>query len=272
MKKVAWLTDPHINKLKNKEFFELTTKILSHQPDVIFLTGDISEAPTLLEHLSKLEACLQLPIYFVLGNHDYHFANIEWVHEQIKNLCSKNKNLIWLTQKDYIQSSEGVAIVGHENWYDMSLGTAENFPILFQLDWSLIHDFNQLKKNHKKIKLTKHIAKKSTQEIIKNLDLAFSKNHTVHLLTHVPPWKEHYTGTIIDQGNQWLWLPYNVNHHLGQKLEELMSSFFPDKKLEVYSGHVHPKKMVKGKIQDNINFHIGIGASDSLNLEKILFI
>ena len=53
---------------------------LAREPfDALAISGDISEAPSLREHLGLLESYVRRPIYFVLGNHDFYRGSFEQV-------------------------------------------------------------------------------------------------------------------------------------------------------------------------------------------------
>ena len=70
MKRVVWLSDIHLNFLNPKERETFFSSILEQNPDALFITGDIAEAPTLEPLLMEMNQSIQRPVYFVLGNHD----------------------------------------------------------------------------------------------------------------------------------------------------------------------------------------------------------
>ena len=75
--RAAWTTDIHLNFLKEKRRKVFFREISAQNPDMVFITGDIAEAPTLSFHLQEMAECIQKPLYFVLGNHDYYYGSIE---------------------------------------------------------------------------------------------------------------------------------------------------------------------------------------------------
>jgi len=75
MTRAVWLTDIHINFLKPVQLEKFYQLITDSQPDCILISGDIGEAPRLKYYLQQLESRLPVPIYFVLGNHDYYGAS-----------------------------------------------------------------------------------------------------------------------------------------------------------------------------------------------------
>ncbi len=67
----AWATDIHLNFVDERHRFSFAESVLSHNPDILLLGGDLAEAETVVSYLQELEDWIQKPIYFVLGNHDY---------------------------------------------------------------------------------------------------------------------------------------------------------------------------------------------------------
>src|SRR4051812_23762211 len=72
MMRLAWATDVHLNFVSGPQIAAFAQALVAGEPDAVVLSGDIAEAPTLREHLLAVEAVVQRPLYFVLGNHDYY--------------------------------------------------------------------------------------------------------------------------------------------------------------------------------------------------------
>ena len=71
MATLIWLTDVHLNFVEECQRDQFYDSVRSAGCDGVLLTGDIAEAPSIERTLIELEIELDLPIYFVLGNHDY---------------------------------------------------------------------------------------------------------------------------------------------------------------------------------------------------------
>ena len=54
MKKIAWLTDIHLNFLPEGAVNEFLTRVLDDDPDMVLITGDIAEADCLPLYLRAL--------------------------------------------------------------------------------------------------------------------------------------------------------------------------------------------------------------------------
>src|SRR5271169_3595189 len=95
--KFLWFSDTHLDQVLPWSLTKFIVSVVKEKPDGIFLTGDISNGGLIYWHLKFLASFIKCPIYFVLGNHDYHFSSIEKVHDKIRKLCKEYPNLIWMT-------------------------------------------------------------------------------------------------------------------------------------------------------------------------------
>lgn len=233
--KYLWYTDTHLDKLTPWTKFKFISHIVKEKPKGIFLTGDISNGFMTGFDLGLLARWADCPIYFVLGNHDYHFSSIQRTHDKIRNLCAKHKNLIWMTESDVVSLSPEVGLIGVEGWYDADVGDPKY--LRWTIDWALTSDFRKLSSMNKRVEAFRQLADNSAKLITHKLEKAFEKDFkTVYILTHFPPWKEatRDVGTLMEK----FWLPYNVNLRLGKAIEACMV----DRKRRhatVLAGHTH---------------------------------
>jgi predicted MPP superfamily phosphohydrolase len=92
----AWLTDIHLNFIDDfarKKFYQ---EIVNTQCDGVLISGDIAEAPSLVDILNEMASYINKPIYFILGNHDYYKGQINEVREAMTILTKENNKLFWL--------------------------------------------------------------------------------------------------------------------------------------------------------------------------------
>jgi len=187
-----------------------------------------------------ISAIANCPIYFVLGNHDYHFSDIKKLHNKIHNLCQRYPNLIWISETGPIKLSKKVAIIGVDGWYDADSGNPDFLK--FTPDWLLIKDFRSLPSMDARIEKWREIAKASAVSAEIKLQEAIDAGYKrIYLLTHVPPWKEatRDVGTFLEK----FWLPYNTNLTLGRKIKQVMSNHNKIR-LTVLSGHTHEQSII----------------------------
>lgn len=266
MKRITWITDTHFDKFDGVQFERALWELKLSQPDYVFHTGDISEAPSLIEHLERLQSAVNCPVYFVLGNHDLYYGSTAAVHNNVREMCSTNKNLVWLTDVPSVQLNDSNVIVGHDGWYDASKGWTSKHSIVYRPDWHLIHDFSKLRDGTRRLNRTKEVAFNSAITTTDKIRHAFEKGSRVHFLTHVPPWAEPFK--LIDVVTSWFWSPYNVSTIMGQTLEKLMAQH-PERELIVYCGHVHVKETITAKIKHNVSMKIGAPFVEGLKFAQM---
>ena len=183
--RLAWATDIHLNFVSEDAVHSFCQSILSEQPDALCLTGDIAEGCDIIQWLEFLEAHLTLPIYFVLGNHDYYHASIALVRQQISQLDASIHHINWLGDGKAIALSQNTALIGHGGWGDARAGDFMSTPIRIN-DHRLIEELSNLPREilmHKLRDLGSEAASTLNQALNKVLPWA---NHIL-ILTHVPP-------------------------------------------------------------------------------------
>lgn len=233
--KYLWFTDTHFDKVPPWSLAKFLLHLVKENPKGIFLTGDVSNGILTPLHLKMLATFVKCPIYFVLGNHDYHLSSIEKTHAKVRELCKQYPNLVWMTDAGVVHLNEEVALIGTEGWYDATNGKPEYLQ--FTLDWMLTEDFRKLPDMKARIEAWRTLADKSAYDLVDKLEKAIEQGYkNIYVLTHFPPWKEatRDVGTVLEQ----FWLPYNVNIRLGNALELAMADH-KKKHLTVLSGHTH---------------------------------
>lgn len=248
-KKYLRFTDLHLNLVWPLSVHLLVRHINKEDPEAVFLTGDISSGPLLEFHLKQLARGVKCPIYFVLGNHDYHKRSIEGTHADVRRICATHSNMHWMTDEDVISLNDEVALVGTEGWYDAEVG--DPGWIRYTSDWFLMPDLLFLDNMDQRIERFRDMAKKSAQLIGARIEKALETHKDVFVLTHVPPWTEctRDRGTFFEN----FWLPYNTNTIMGQTIEAVMQDR-KKKHCTVLAGHTHTETWVR--VRRNIECHV----------------
>lgn len=232
MRRLVWLSDTHLNVLpkswRNKLF---VAKIKRAKPDCVLVTGDITTGRVLERDISWLsEAFREQEVLFVMGNHDYYHRGFSEVDESVCELVKHLPNVKWLSKSGVISLSETTAIVGHEGWYDASLGDPSLLRYTF--DWRYIDELKSLSSLSDRISVFIERATRSARMLESSLVSALQTHDVVYVATHFPPWPErnlHF---------QRFWLPYNTNAVMGKMIENVARQFL-DKKIVVLAGHTH---------------------------------
>jgi predicted phosphohydrolase len=249
--KMVWATDLHLNMLKpfDLRLRAFATKILSHKPTIVVITGDISEAETIEEHLLALEKELKgIEILFNLGNHDFYGGSIKHTRELIKSTFSPSSTTRYLPGCGVITLSENAgrtALIGHDGWYDGDYPYVGAFhkSALDMNDFFCIKELNpSYRKTSDRAFIYKEIqrlSKEGADYFETYLTEALKTHNKVYLATHVPPFQENSRGpdgkiSGID------WMPCFSSRVIGEKLIEIMTrSENLNKELIVLCGHTH---------------------------------
>ena len=120
--KLAWLTDIHLNFIDENARQKFYKEIIDTRCEGILITGDIAEAPCLIDILNEMANCINKPIYFVLGNHDYYRGQINEVRNAMTALTNKQKNLFWLPASGMHKLDNDTILIGQDGWADGRLG------------------------------------------------------------------------------------------------------------------------------------------------------
>jgi predicted MPP superfamily phosphohydrolase len=238
----------------------------------LLVGGDIAESTTLVNWLQVLEAQLEVPVYFVLGNHDFYGSDIETVSEAVSGLQAEN--LRYLPSSGPVRLSSNVSLVGHGGWGDCRIGDLEDFAVL--TDYFAIHDLRRtIDENAFKagefwrtelIRKLNDLGEKAAEVLRPQLIEAAENSDTVLVLTHVPPFREAcwHDGAISEDR----FLPGFTCIALGDLLKSVAGQF-SDTRFEVLCGHTHGSG--SARILPNMNAHTGFGDYGQLCLVVLKF-
>ena len=247
MNTYAWLSDTHFNFVKEDVFSGLCSQICASQAQGIWLTGDIAESKDVEKHLLALHVQTKLPIYFVLGNHDYYGSSIKEVHQKITYLHKEHAQLYWLDETQPIWLSKEQVLIGVGGWGDAKAGDFMGTPIRIN-DHRLIQELSQLPRLELQKKL-RVLGEQMAQRLHEKL-LQSAKAKRICVLTHVPPFVDAcwHNGNVGD-GN---WTPDFVCVSVGEVLRSFAQSH-RDISIQVLCGHGHSRGIAQ--IAHNLTVH-----------------
>ena len=232
MSKIAWATDIHLDHISQKEapYQNWVESIKSSQCESLLLTGDIATAPTLDDWLQRVSVDIQIPIYFVLGNHDYYHGSINEVRTALG--LSKHPNLHWLGKGEVTRLSDSTSLVGHGGWGDTRVGDFFTTNIRVN-DHRLIEELSNIERTHLKRKLLS-LGTEAAENIKNALKSASTQINII--ATHVPPFRSStwYNGRYGDIE----WMPDFCCGAVGEMLLEHAKEN-PEQQFIVYCGHTH---------------------------------
>jgi 3',5'-cyclic AMP phosphodiesterase CpdA len=216
-------------------------------PDMILITGDIAESDTIEGLLSSFAEGVgdDIPVAFVLGNHDHYRGSIAGVHKTMRGL--RAPNLIWMDDQYLVDIGHGIAMVGQYAWYDGGFGNPMGSQVLLY-DFSAVRELRERFNQHKWIyeadrggrnrllaKL-RSLAADAAEIARRKIVLALSTHDKVLLITHVAPFSgaSWHEGEISNPD----WLPWFSCKAMGRMLERVADDY-PDKQILVLCGHSH---------------------------------
>jgi 3',5'-cyclic AMP phosphodiesterase CpdA len=188
-----------------------------------------------LTWIELLDDLLQLPLYFVLGNHDFYGGSIAKVRAEVAKLQAERQNLQYLTlAEEPIKLASGVALVGDDGWADGRLGKYETSYVMMN-DYRLIAELARLTKETRWYKL-QELGDQAAAHVRRVLTAAIELYPQIILATHVPPLREAcwHEGQLSDDE----WLPHFTCKAVGDVILEIMRAA-PKRQLTVYCGHTH---------------------------------
>jgi predicted phosphodiesterase len=263
MKRLIWLTDLHLDHVQPPErISSFLERLRAHQPDHLLIGGDVGESSTAIPFLQEIAEAVEVPCYFVLGNHDYYRGSVERLRTRAALVNRETPDLIWLPSAGIVPLTDQVALVGHGCWSDARLGNYEGSTVLLT-DYMLIEDLRGLEHTARG-KLLRELGTEAAEYFREVLPEALGAFSRVFVLTHVPPFHEvcRHEGELADDN----WLPHFSCGAVGEALVEIMR-FRPGRRLVVLSGHTHDAATVE--ILPNLTAHAGKASYGALEIQGI---
>lgn len=241
--KLIWCSDIHLNFLRNfDDRNDFYTCIKEADGDAVIVSGDIAESHNVVPLLKEMCDTTRLPVFFVLGNHDYYGSNIASVKRSLRHFS-------YLPRENYVALSESTALLGVDGWGDCRNGDYDNSRLTMS-DWLHIED---LKKGHlhgmDKLKtVLQYLADKDARALKRKTLKAIKEGFKrIIIITHVPPFEEaslHAGRKSTPDG-----LPFFSSQILGSTILPIAKKN-PGVDFLWLSGHTHSR--VKYKACDNM--------------------
>jgi Icc protein len=262
-KRLVWVTDPHLNHVALPAWQRWIDKISSCAGDALLITGDISEGDDVVFQLRRVAEAVELPIYLVLGNHDFYQSSIGKTRAEVIAACREDPRLHYLTDCRPVTLAGGVYLVGDDGWGDATIGDYEHSPIRLN-DFALIEDFSQSDPaNWKSMLIEQGTA--SGQRLAEKLASLPADAKQVLIPTHVPPFREScwYEGQTTDDN----WAPFFVCGRVGDALSNAATSR-PNVKFTVLCGHTHNEGVAQ--MRDNLIVYTGAAQYGAPDVEATI--
>ena len=261
--RLGWLTDIHLNFLRPGQRPEFYSKLGEEKLDAIMLGGDIGHANSVTRFLTEMANELRIPIYFVLGNHDFYDGSIAAGRENVAREAAASPWLHWLPASGVIPLTADIALVGHDSWADGRLGDFFRSEVMLN-DYVKIAELVSPRKTQRYAKL--NALGDEAAEFLENRVLeALAQFRNLIVLTHVPPFREAcwHEGKISDDDH----LPHFACRVVGERLAEIMRRHL-DCTMTVFCGHTHSPGFAR--ILDNLAVHTGGAEYGAPALQRVL--
>ena len=189
--RVAWATDVHLDFVRHKKdartFYDQLTDI-----DALVITGDITNGQP-ARFLRAVVDVAKVPVYFVLGNHDYYNSSILKIREEVRELCDVSGymgEIFYLPNlKQPIPLSDKIGLIGVDGWAD---GRACDFfkSNVWLHDYTRISEISVSGGNRRKVfEKIRDLGNAEARLLTRKLLDAFTQYQTVVIATHIPPWR-----------------------------------------------------------------------------------
>lgn len=232
--RVAWATDIHLNFPSEDTRGAFYESFRAAGAEAAVVTGDIADAPTLVDRLREMGDALPCPLYFVLGNHDFYRSDVETMRAAAHALARAHPRLRYLTASDPVVLGPRAALVGHDGWAD---GRAGDFlrSRVFLNDYRFIADLVTHDPRERLARLQR-LARDAADTLAAAAARALDERPHVFVATHVPPFREAcwHEGELSDDQ----WAPHFTSVVMGDALRAVMAAR-PDRTMEVLCGHTH---------------------------------
>jgi Icc protein len=246
--RVAWATDLHLNFVEPAAADRLCARIREAGAEAVLLGGDTAEAGSLVAWIRFLDARLDVPVHFVLGNHDYYGGDIASVREAARSL--RSETLGWLPEAGVVPLTGTTALVGHGGWGDARLGDFAGTEVILN-DYVVIADLRDVGQPPGRHALhllggwenkaalgrkLRELGDEAAAILRPSLETALESHPEVLVLTHVPPLAEAcwHDGKVSNDD----WLPGFTCGAIGALLLEAAETR-PDRRITVLCGHTH---------------------------------
>jgi UDP-2,3-diacylglucosamine pyrophosphatase LpxH len=263
MSRIVWITDAHLNFCNAGQIDDFLELVRREHPAAVLLGGDIGEAQSVVDYLTRMACAWPLPVYFVLGNHDFYYGSIHTVREQVDTFARQNPSFRYLTTNGVVELTPRVGLVGHDGWADGRIGSYVSSVVMMN-DYKLITELANFSKFDRWQRL-QQLGDEAADHIARVLPDALERFAHVYLLTHVPPVREAcwYQGQISDDQ----WAPHFTCQAMGETIRRIMRKR-PDRRLTVLCGHTHSEGF--HQMLPNVEIHTGAANYGQPGITRIM--
>jgi predicted phosphodiesterase len=233
----AWASDVHLDHCSDVNALAFLKQVQT--VDHLVVTGDISTASRLLQHLDDMRVMVP-KLSFVLGNHDYYGSYVDKVQQATRLWATKHApDVTYLDASAAVDLGDGAWLVGVDGYADGRAGDLFASTVWLN-DYVFCKTFTgctPARRTDLQRVLQQLAAESVTKLTSKLLDLFGERTpRAVYVATHAPPWDaaHWYNGNKGDMH----WAPHFVNVALGREIEA-WAKRHASTEFTVVCGHTH---------------------------------
>lgn len=235
--KLIWCSDIHLNFLNLGLRIDFYNKITEAKGNAVVISGDIAESHNVVPLLEEMQNVIKIPIYFVLGNHDFYGSSVKAVKRSVRPFG-------YLGVLGLAPLTENTVVLGVDGWGDCRNGDFKNSRLTMS-DWFYIddlkdvyHEYNLFGRDMLKRTLQK-LADSDARKLKRKVLRAIAEGYTkLIIVTHVPPFEEvciHAGKKSTPDG-----LPFFSSKILGTTILPIAQKY-PEIDFLWLSGHTHSR-------------------------------
>ena len=261
---LAWMTDLHLDFVDETDRAALAAEVVAARADGVVITGDIATAADVLETIDELAQAVHVPLWFVLGNHDFYGAAIADVRARAAASTALGGPQ-WLEASGAARLGPRTALVGVDGWGDARLGDFAGSRVVLN-DFLRIDELTGVNRAVLRERLAS-LGDAAAAALQPTLQTALAWAEHVVVATHVPPFRSAcwHQGAISADA----WLPFFACGAVGDVLGNAAASH-PHVQFTVLCGHTHGAGEVR--ITDNLLVLTGGAEYGEPRIQSILLV
>jgi hypothetical protein len=231
--KLAWLTDIHLDFVEDEGIRELGRRIAQTGATAAMVTGDIAIADCVIEKLDILARAAGMPLWFVLGNHDFYGGAIDEVRAEMR--VAAKPPLAWVPAHAPCEIAAGTWLVGVDGWGDARLGAVTTTKVMLN-DFLRIADVQAAFFQNQLAAKLQALGDAEARLLEQQIARVPAHVDRVLVATHVPPFEAAcwYEGRPSAPD----WLPYFTCDAVGRVLLDAARAQ-PTRRYVALCGHTH---------------------------------
>lgn len=234
--RLGFATDIHIDHLVDDKGYARQRgcgRYIAEGLDALIIGGDISTGVHFKDHFTAFCKGAGIPVYFVLGNHDFWDAPDAVVRVTAASFPG------YLDQAGVVELAPAVGLVGRSGWYDTLTGNPFDSPIKVN-DWHRVERLIPAWRIPQLLQQEcRQWASEEAEKARIDLEKAAAAYPRVFFVTHFPCftkacWDEHGRPDVEENG----WWPWSIDTTLGHVLLEVTAKH-PQVDFTLLTGHTH---------------------------------